>query len=177
MDNILAVRRALTLTDTVALPASPSHMHSLHSMRDSHLLHSDLIHQDVQLVEIRWYCQTLHIHHHPVSTCLLIQTTAHFCTIAAIALGLASVMVIALHCRPIKQNYTIPFEDPRYCFRLKPCVVTIAVLGVVLDAVIWCLPHYVVWHLKLRHSHRVAVSVIFAFGLLCDQGPSSLNHD
>ncbi|KAH6869955.1 hypothetical protein BKA58DRAFT_315730 [Alternaria rosae] len=40
-----------------------------------------------------------------------------------------------------------------------------AVLGVVLDAVIWCLPHYVVWHLKLRLSHKVAVSIIFAFGL------------
>ena len=163
-------------TDTVALPASPSHRHGLYSMRDPHFLHSDLIHQDIQLVEIRWYCQTLHIHHHPVSTCLLIRTIAHFCIIMAIALGLASVMVIALHCRPIKYNYTIPFENPRHCFRLRPSVICIAVLGVVLDAVIWCLPHYVVWHLKLRLSHKVAVSVIFAFGLLYDQEPSTLSH-
>jgi hypothetical protein len=58
----------LTSTDTVALPASPGHQHSLDSMRHPHLLHSDLIHKDIQLAEIRWYCQTLHIHTLPVST-------------------------------------------------------------------------------------------------------------
>jgi hypothetical protein len=52
--------------------------------------------------------------------------------------------------------------------------VSIAVLGVVLDALIWCLPHYVVWHLRLRLSHKVAVSAMFAFGLLCDQASSVL---
>jgi hypothetical protein len=99
---------------------------------------------------------------------LLIQLTAYFCIIAAIALGLASITGVALHCRPIKYNYTIPFEDPKHCFLLKSFVVGIAVVGVALDALIWALPHYVVWHLKLRLSHKLAISVIFAFGLLCD---------
>ena len=78
-------------------------------------------------------------------------------------------VVIALHCRPWKHNYLMPLEDPEHCFRLKPYVVSIAVLGVVLDASIWCSPHYVVWHLRLRRSHKLAVSLMFAFGLLCEK--------
>jgi hypothetical protein len=105
---------------------------------------------------------------------LLIQLTAHFCVVTAIALGLAHIIVIALHCRPLKYNYMIPIENPRHCFRLKPYVVAIVSLGVVLDALIWCLPHYVVWHLNLRLSHKLAVSVMFAFGLLCDRSTSVL---
>jgi hypothetical protein len=99
---------------------------------------------------------------------LLIDSAAYCCIIIAIAFGLASVITMALHCRPIKYNYTIPLENPRYCFRLRPFVVSIAILSVLLDALVWYLPHHVVWNLQLRLSHKLAISAIFAFGLLCD---------
>ncbi|KAF2848888.1 hypothetical protein T440DRAFT_400458 [Plenodomus tracheiphilus IPT5] len=41
-----------------------------------------------------------------------------------------------------------------------------ASLGVALDAVTWLLPHYVVWRLRLRLAHRIAITAIFAFGLI-----------
>ncbi|KAF1938906.1 hypothetical protein EJ02DRAFT_446549 [Clathrospora elynae] len=37
--------------------------------------------------------------------------------------------------------------------------------GVAVDGISWLLPHYVVWRLKLRKSHKIAITVIFAFGL------------
>jgi hypothetical protein len=99
---------------------------------------------------------------------ILIHLTAHFCIIIAIALGAATAIAMALHCRPIEYNYAIPSENPRHCFRLKPFVVTVAIVGVILDAITWYLPHHVVWNLRLRLSHKLAVSFIFAFGLLCE---------
>ncbi|KAF2829692.1 hypothetical protein CC86DRAFT_285144 [Ophiobolus disseminans] len=41
-----------------------------------------------------------------------------------------------------------------------------AALGVLLDGLTWMLPHRVVWKLQLRHSHKIAISAIFAIGLL-----------
>jgi hypothetical protein len=35
-----------------------------------------------------------------------------------------------------------------------------------MDAVTWLLPHFVVWDLQLRIAHKIAITVIFAFGLL-----------
>jgi hypothetical protein len=111
---------------------------------------------------------------HPERTNALIDhLTAHFCIIIAIALGAATIITMALHCLPIKYNYSIPFENPRHCFRLRPFVVTIAILGVVLDAITWYLPHHVVWNLRLRLSHKLAVSLIFAFGLLYEAPTST----
>ncbi|KAF2447308.1 hypothetical protein P171DRAFT_334333, partial [Karstenula rhodostoma CBS 690.94] len=38
--------------------------------------------------------------------------------------------------------------------------------GMVVDSVIWSLPHFVVWQLQLRRAHKIAISCIFALGLL-----------
>ncbi|KAF1829471.1 hypothetical protein BDW02DRAFT_509894 [Decorospora gaudefroyi] len=71
-----------------------------------------------------------------------------------------------LNCRPIRYSYSIPIHNPQYCFPLKPFTVSLAALGITLDCLTWCLPHYVVWRLQLRLSHKIAVSFIFALGFL-----------
>jgi hypothetical protein len=38
----------------------------------------------------------------------------------------------------------------------------------IIDSVIWSLPHFIVWRLRLRRAHKIAISAIFALGLLCD---------
>ncbi|KAF2257321.1 hypothetical protein BU26DRAFT_474145 [Trematosphaeria pertusa] len=35
----------------------------------------------------------------------------------------------------------------------------------VLDAVIWSLPHFVVWTLQLRRAHKIAITIIFGLGV------------
>ncbi|KAF2036408.1 hypothetical protein EK21DRAFT_96328 [Setomelanomma holmii] len=39
-------------------------------------------------------------------------------------------------------------------------------LGVALDGLTWLLPHCVVWRLQLRRAHKLAITTIFAFGVL-----------
>ncbi|KAF1977750.1 hypothetical protein BU23DRAFT_452032, partial [Bimuria novae-zelandiae CBS 107.79] len=38
--------------------------------------------------------------------------------------------------------------------------------GIVIDITIWSPPHYVVWQLQLRRSHKIAISFIFGLGLI-----------
>jgi hypothetical protein len=160
------LRKKLIYTDPMAVPDTNVHRFDLDAMRDPSFLHTDLVYQDVFRAKTHWYIWIWHFLTPRGRMLLLIHLAAHFCIIIAIALGATSVIAMALHCRPIKYNYTIPFENPRYCFRLRPFVVTIAIVGVILDAVTWYLPHQVVWNLRLRLSHKMAVSLIFAFGLL-----------
>jgi hypothetical protein len=79
-------------------------------------------------------------------------------------------MIIAIlsHCRPVKYNWTAPFMSPRYCFNLEPFAVATAACGLALDVLTWTLPHCVVWRLQLRLAHKVAITVIFAFGSLSE---------
>lgn len=42
-------------------------------------------------------------------------------------------------------------------------------VGIGLDLITWVTPHYVVWGLHVRLAHKVAISAIFAFGILYDQ--------
>lgn len=93
---------------------------------------------------------------------------AYGCLVFSGTLGLVTVLAILLHCRPIKYNFMLPFENNRYCYSLEPLVITMAAAGVALDAVIWLLPHCVVWRLQLRRAHKLAITVIFAFSVLCD---------
>ncbi|KAK1913329.1 hypothetical protein P3342_005265 [Pyrenophora teres f. teres] len=97
---------------------------------------------------------------------LLIWLVAHVCIMIATALALGSIVVMASHCRPIKYKFTIPLENPKHCFQMKHSLVAIAATGVALDCLVWYLPHHVVWKLRLRIAHRVAVSAVFAFRLL-----------
>lgn len=43
-----------------------------------------------------------------------------------------------------------------------------AALGVALDLLTWTIPHCVVWRLRLRLAHKIAITAIFALGILCD---------
>jgi len=78
-----------------------------------------------------------------------------------------------LHCRPVKYNYTMPFENPNYCYPLGPFIVVMASVGLAMDALTWLLPHYVVWRLQLPLVHRLAITAIFAFGLMFSFLPSA----
>ncbi|KAH7399061.1 hypothetical protein DE146DRAFT_783032, partial [Phaeosphaeria sp. MPI-PUGE-AT-0046c] len=42
----------------------------------------------------------------------------------------------------------------------------IAAIGLALDALLWSLPHHVVWRLHHRLSHKIAITAIFSLGLL-----------
>ena len=75
----------------------------------------------------------------------------------------------------MKHNWTLPFKNAKYCFNLEPFVIAIAATGVVLDAVTWMLPHYVVWRLQLRLAHKIAITAIFAFGLLSDDSQRAVH--
>lgn len=95
-----------------------------------------------------------------------LRYVAYMCIIGAIAVGFITIVTLLLHCRPMKYNYTMPFENLKYCYRLEPFVIVMASLGVALDALTWLLPYHVVWRLQLRLAHRIAITVIFAFGLM-----------
>jgi hypothetical protein len=95
-------------------------------------------------------------------------STAYLCIFVALAFCLVVILTTVLHCQPTKYNYAIPFDDRRYCFELRPSVVAVATLGIVFDGFIWCQPHYVLWRLQLCLPDKVAISGIFAFGLLCE---------
>jgi hypothetical protein len=95
------------------------------------------------------------------------SSTAYLCIFVALALCLVVVLTTVLHCQPTRYNYAIPFDDRRYCFKLRPSVVGVAALGIVFDGFVWCQPHYVVWRLQLCLPDKIAISAIFAFGLLC----------
>lgn len=49
-------------------------------------------------------------------------------------------------------------------------MITIAAVGVGLDIITWLTPHYVVWRLRLRLAHKLAITAVFAFGILSDAG-------
>jgi len=38
-----------------------------------------------------------------------------------------------------------------------------------LDIATWLTPHYVVWALRLRLAHKLAITAIFAFGILSER--------
>jgi hypothetical protein len=77
-------------------------------------------------------------------------------------------IVVLLRCRPIHHNWQEPLEKPEYCYPLKPTIIALAGLGLVIDGVIWTMPHRFVWKLQLRPAHRFAITSIFALGLMCD---------
>ena len=49
-----------------------------------------------------------------------------------------------------------------------------AAVGVGVDVTTWITPHYVVWGLRLRLAHKLAITVIFAFGILFDTTPDNV---
>ena len=99
---------------------------------------------------------------------MLISTLARCSLVLSFVWLLTALIVFLAHCRPIKHTWKLPIESPNYCFSLKPFTIFMATFGLVLDAVIWSWPHFVVWKLQLRRTHKIAISVIFALGLLCE---------
>ncbi|KAF2635007.1 hypothetical protein P280DRAFT_412354 [Massarina eburnea CBS 473.64] len=63
-------------------------------------------------------------------------------------------------------NWGYPIEHPPNCFNFKPWTIAQACWGLIMDAVIWSLPHCVVWKLQLRYAHKIAISIVFALGFL-----------
>ncbi|KAF2263398.1 hypothetical protein CC78DRAFT_534010 [Lojkania enalia] len=69
-------------------------------------------------------------------------------------------------CRPLKYNWSLPLENPRYCYSAKPYILVARASGMVVDGVTWSLPHFVVWRLRLPLVHKMAITTIFFLGLL-----------
>ncbi|KAF2131112.1 hypothetical protein P153DRAFT_211291 [Dothidotthia symphoricarpi CBS 119687] len=135
-------------------------------MRNLDLLHPNLVHSNVSLAETHWYIPSQNFIFLFCQTALLIDLTAYCCIYLAIALCITVVFGILLHCRPVKWNWTPPFENSGRCFKFRPFIITIAAVGVAIDCVTWMLPHWVVWNLQLRPAHKVAITAIFALGTL-----------
>jgi hypothetical protein len=93
---------------------------------------------------------------------------AHCCLALSLLWLICTLTTILVHCRPIQHIWKLPLENPQYSLSVKPFTLFSAVFGLVLDATIWSLPHFVVWNLQLRLTHKVAITAIFAIGLLCD---------
>lgn len=79
---------------------------------------------------------------------------------------LIAIIITLSHCRPMEHNWRQPLENPQHCFPFKPYQIYISASGLVLDAIIWLLPHPVVWKLQLRRVHKIAITSMFALGLL-----------
>lgn len=91
----------------------------------------------------------------------------HACIVLTIAWLLVMVVGTLLHCRPISYNWRLPLGDiSDHCFDFRPYAIVMAAWGLVIDAVTWSLPHFVVWRLHLRRAHKIALTAIFALGLL-----------
>ncbi|KAF2659399.1 hypothetical protein K491DRAFT_194432 [Lophiostoma macrostomum CBS 122681] len=85
---------------------------------------------------------------------------------SAVAWLVLMVCINLTHCIPIAYNWRLPLESSPQCFTYKPYSIFQAGCGLVLDGGIWLLAHFVVWDLQLRNAHKIAITVIFAFGLL-----------
>ncbi|KAF2689526.1 hypothetical protein K458DRAFT_384164 [Lentithecium fluviatile CBS 122367] len=120
----------------------------------------------IGLTLVRWaivvfFMRTFFTHMFP-----RLRRAAFSCLVLSIAWALTVGIINLIHCRPIRHSWLLPIESPRYCFSLKPYTIFQATFGLVLDGVIWSLPHFVVWKLQLRRAHQIAITVIFALGLL-----------
>lgn len=86
-------------------------------------------------------------------------------------------IVVLLRCRPVYYNWQEPLENSEYCYSLKPTIITLAGFGLIVDGVTWIMPHWVVWKLQLQPAHKLAITSIFALGILCDDSVSSCTSD
>ncbi|KAF2798922.1 hypothetical protein K505DRAFT_87850 [Melanomma pulvis-pyrius CBS 109.77] len=99
---------------------------------------------------------------------LLIVHPAWVCIAASLACLLIMMIVLLLHCRPFHYNWSTPLEKAEYCYLLKPTIISLAGCGLIIDGVTWIMPHFVLWTLQLRRAHKIAITSIFALGILCE---------
>lgn len=71
-----------------------------------------------------------------------------------------------LHCRPLHLNWDASAWNSKHCFDIKPLYSTVVAVGLGVDILTWTTPHYVVWGLQLRRAHKLAITAIFAIGIL-----------
>lgn len=99
---------------------------------------------------------------------MLIVRLAWVCIAASLACLLIMMIVLLLRCRPVHYNWSKPLENAEYCYPLKPTIISLAGFGLIIDGVTWIMPHFVVWTLQLRRAHKIAITSIFALGILCE---------
>lgn len=99
---------------------------------------------------------------------VLIPRLAYWSLFFSVAWLVTLVIISFVHCRPLRHNWESPLENRLFCFPLKPYILFHVSFGCLLDGVIWSLPHVVVWQLRLRRAHKIAITIIFALGLLCE---------
>jgi hypothetical protein len=97
----------------------------------------------------------------------LTEFVAYWSIGTAIVWFVVMVVVPLFQCRPIEYLWTPPLGNQNHCIAIKPFTAWMVFWCALLDIEIWLLPHFVVWKLQLRLAHKIAISVIFALGLLC----------
>ena len=81
-----------------------------------------------------------------------------------ISWGLYTILVSTLRCTPVQA--TFDGGVPGRCLSETGVFVSIVAWGIVCDLVTWALPVPTVWHLHLPVANRVALSLVFALGLV-----------
>ncbi|KAF2712755.1 hypothetical protein K504DRAFT_211565 [Pleomassaria siparia CBS 279.74] len=97
-----------------------------------------------------------------------LRITAYMCIIASVICLLIRSAIVLLHCRPFHHNWAQPVKSHEHCYPLKPATIALAIFGLIIDGVTWIMPHFVVWGLQLRKAHKIAITSIFALGLMCE---------
>ena len=96
------------------------------------------------------------------------RRSAWMCIAGSLCCLLVRVVVVLLRCRPVHYNWKNSIDYRHHCYPLEPTVLAVAIFGLIIDGVTWSMPHFVVWKLKLRLAHKLAITSIFALGILCE---------
>ncbi|KAF2201333.1 hypothetical protein GQ43DRAFT_440664, partial [Delitschia confertaspora ATCC 74209] len=96
----------------------------------------------------------------------------YVCIVLSIIWGILFIILPLINCHPIRHIWIAPFQDIAYCIpikSIKTAQIIVVSLGVLIDAVIWSLPHFVVWKLRLRRAHKMALTALFSLGILYEE--------
>jgi hypothetical protein len=92
--------------------------------------------------------------------------TAVYATVCLnIAWGLFVIVAAAAICVPFRYNWDKEIEGGR-CGNQRNVYIVIAAWALLCDVIIWALPFPIVWKLQLPVGQKVAISGIFALGVM-----------
>lgn len=162
----------LTSAATVGKPTAPLYRHDSDTVFHPFDVSPDLFYKDVSQVENYWYTSIAD----PglfarIEMPLTLGHLAYVCIGAASIWFFIHLCIFLESCNPIYYNWrqptvTLGIRPAGHCLNLKSYKIAMAAAGLVLDGVIFSLPHFVVWRLQLRKAHKIAMSSVFALGVL-----------
>ena len=81
------------------------------------------------------------------------------------AFYIAAFLTLLLECHPIKKEW-VPAYRGGYCIDRNAVVIASVVINIVSDFLNLTLPLLAIWHLQMALKRKVAVSAVFATGLI-----------